>query len=83
VLLDLMMPGLPGEQVIEQLLEISADVPVVLSSGYNANDLSERFVDSGLAGFLQKPYRREDLLEQIRGALANAAIPTGSRPAAG
>jgi FixJ family two-component response regulator len=54
---------------------VRADVPVVLSSGYNEQDAVGRFTGRGKAGFVQKPYRTQTLLDRlgevIRGASAN------------
>ena len=36
VLLDLMMPGMSGDEVISELQRIGATTPIVLMSGYNA-----------------------------------------------
>ena len=63
VLLDLTMPRLSGEEVFREIRRIRTDVPVVLSSGYNEQDVTQRFVGQGLAGFAQKPYTLEKLRE--------------------
>lgn len=34
---------------------------VILSSGYNEQDVTQRFVGKGLAGFIQKPYTMANL----------------------
>ncbi len=56
VLLDLTMPKLDGEQTFRELRRIKPDIPVILCSGYNEQDATERFVGKGLAGFIQKPF---------------------------
>jgi signal transduction histidine kinase/CheY-like chemotaxis protein len=70
VLLDLSMPGLSGEDTFEALRRLNADVRIVLSSGYSEAEATRRFVGRGLAGFLQKPYRPETLVETVRRALS-------------
>ena len=45
------------------------DVRVLLSSGYNEQDVVSRFAGKGLAGFIQKPYRPVALIERIRSLL--------------
>ncbi len=62
VLLDLTMPGMSGQEVFARLRRLDPEVRVVLSSGYNEQEATSRFVGKGLAGFLQKPYRVQDLL---------------------
>jgi signal transduction histidine kinase len=61
VLLDLMMPGMSGEEVVDELDRVGVATPVILSSGYNAHELSEHFMGRGVAAFLQKPYEAEQL----------------------
>ena len=69
VLLDRTMPGVGGEETFERIRGIRPDVPVVLVSGYNERNASERFVGKGLAGFLQKPFLPSMLVSTIREAL--------------
>ncbi len=71
VLLDLTMPGMDGEQTFRELRLLQPHVPVVLASGYNEQDATSRFAGAGLAGFIKKPYRIEDLTEVIRTALGH------------
>ncbi|MBL4760948.1 MAG: PAS domain S-box protein [Mariprofundaceae bacterium] len=56
VLLDMTMPKMNGEECFRALRAIDSDVTVILSSGYNEQDATNRFAGKGLAGFIQKPY---------------------------
>ncbi len=69
VLLDMTMPQMDGEETFRELRRIAPDVTVVLSSGYNEQEATQRFAGKGLAGFIQKPYRLTDLLRVVRAAL--------------
>ena len=69
VLLDLTMPHLDGEETFRELRRIRPDVRVILSSGYNEQETTNRFAGKGLAGFLQKPYGLRPLGEKIRQVL--------------
>jgi CheY-like chemotaxis protein len=60
------MPRLSGEDTLQRLREIREDLPVILSSGYNEQDVTRRFASQSLSGFLQKPYRPADLLAKLR-----------------
>jgi PAS domain S-box-containing protein len=73
VLLDLMMPAMGGEEVLAELQRLGAAIPIVLSSGYSAQDLSRHFLDRDLAGFLQKPYRFPELAAITRAILEPGA----------
>jgi CheY-like chemotaxis protein len=70
VILDLTMPHLDGEACYRQLRQIRPDVRVILSSGYNEQDVVNRFAGKGLAGFVQKPYTSDELLAKMRTALS-------------
>ena len=65
VLLDLSMPGLSGEETFRRLREIDPGVPVLLSSGYDHDEARGRFGEGAPAGFIQKPYRPEQLMAEI------------------
>jgi len=66
VLLDLAMPDMDGGDTFRELCRIREDVRVILSSGYDALRSAERFTGVGVAGFLEKPYRMEDLAGKLR-----------------
>ncbi len=65
ILLDLTMPGRSGDETFREIRNIRRDARVVLMSGYNEQDVTQLFVGRGLAAFLQKPFRADDLYETI------------------
>jgi signal transduction histidine kinase/CheY-like chemotaxis protein len=65
VLLDLTMPHMDGEQCFRELRLIDPNVAVVISSGYNELEVTQKFSGKGLAGFVQKPYRLAALREKL------------------
>lgn len=70
VLLDLIMPGLSGEETLAALRKVRADVPVLLISGYNEGDLLRRLASpEGRLGFLCKPFTVEILGQKLRAML--------------
>jgi PAS domain S-box-containing protein len=72
VLLDLSMPGLSGEETYRRLREIDPGVSVILSSGYDHDEARGRFGERTPAGFIQKPYRPEELMAEIGRCLGRA-----------
>ncbi len=66
VLLDMTMPKLDGKGCFRELRRVNRDIKVILSSGYNEQEATSHFSGKGLAGFIQKPYRPEDLAKAIR-----------------
>ncbi|MGE5784370.1 MAG: PAS domain S-box protein [Myxococcales bacterium] len=69
VILDLTMPRLDGEGCFRELLRLDPQVRVIMASGYNEQDVVNRFRDKGPEGFVQKPYNTADLMPKIRKAL--------------
>ncbi len=74
VLLDVTMPVMSGEETLVRLESIRADIPVVLSSGFNEDDATRRFTGKGLAGFVQKPYTAARLAEKIKMVLESIPL---------
>ncbi len=71
VILDLTMPNLDGEQTFRELRRLDPDVKVIISSGYHEQEICQKFVGKGLAGFIQKPYR----LSELAGILQSVMEP--------
>ncbi len=69
IILDLTMPHLDGEETFREMRLVKKDISVILSSGYNEQDLATRFAGKGFAGLIQKPYRVNKLKEILLAAL--------------
>lgn len=69
VILDLTMPRLNGEEVFLQMHHIKPEVPVILASGYNEDEVTNRFAGKGLAAFIQKPFSHAILLAKVKQVL--------------
>jgi CheY-like chemotaxis protein len=66
VILDMIMPGLSGPDTFDRLREINPNVKVLLSSGYSINGKVQTIMDRGCNGFLQKPFKLEELSSKVR-----------------
>jgi two-component system, cell cycle sensor histidine kinase and response regulator CckA len=66
VILDLTMPRMDGVQCFRELRLLDPGLKIIMSSGYNELEVTERFIGEGLSGFLQKPYKLSELREAIR-----------------
>ncbi len=79
VIIDMIMPHLGGRATFHALRAIDPDIPVLLASGYSLEGEAQGLLDAGAAGYLQKPFLQQDLIEAVARALApdgdNAAAP--------
>ena len=69
VLLDLTMPVMNGEDALREFQQVRPNVPIILSSGFSEVEALKRFADSGIAGFVQKPYTATTLARKLKQAL--------------
>jgi PAS domain S-box-containing protein len=66
VITDLGLPKLDGWEVFKRVTKINPKASVLLASGYVDRDLKQEILESGVKGFLQKPYRPDELLLTVR-----------------
>ncbi len=72
VLLDLTMPLMDGEETFNRLRARDPKVTVLLNTGFIEKHQLDRMMAAGLAGFLRRPYRPNEVIEQLESVLANA-----------
>ena len=70
VLLDMTMPFMDGEETFRELKKIKKDLCVILTSGYNEQEATSKFIGKGLAGFIQKPFLLGELKEKLRNIIS-------------
>ena len=71
ILLDIMLPGLNGLEVLRRL-RTSSDVPVILLTARDAVMDKVSGLDAGASDYITKPFAIEELLARIRVVLRNA-----------
>jgi two-component system cell cycle sensor histidine kinase/response regulator CckA len=71
VILDMIMPGMGGEETFHRLKEIDPTARILISSGYAVEGRPQSLLSAGAAGFLQKPYRVGTLAATLRRILGN------------
>jgi CheY-like chemotaxis protein len=69
VITDIGLPGISGINVFKQLKEIDPQVRVILASGYFEPGTREELEGMGARGFINKPYRTDDVLRMLRRVL--------------
>ena len=74
VLLDLMLPGADGIELLESVPELS-DLPVIFVSAYGRDETIARALERGAVDYLVKPFSATELTARIRAALRARAAP--------
>ena len=74
VLLDLMMPGLSGMEVLEQSLQIVPDLLVIVITGYATVESAVEAMKRGAYDFVPKPFTPDQLRIVVKRALEKRAL---------
>lgn len=80
VILDLSMPRMGGNEAFQHLRKLKPDIKALLSTGFSQNAKVQEITRTGIAGFIQKPYRGKDLLRMIRRTLDSGANEKSAAP---
>ncbi len=79
VLCDIKMPGLDGIEVLEHLVEIAPDTPVVMISGHGNIDTAVDSIKKGAFDYIEKPLDLNRLLITIRNAMDKSNLVTETK----
>ena len=74
VLLDLLLPGTDGIELMERVPEL-ADLPVIFISAYGRDETIAKALDSGAADYIVKPFSPTELTARVRAALRRRTGP--------
>lgn len=69
LVLDVRLPGTSGLELQKRLLVQKDRIPVIFISGYGDVPMAVQVMKAGAVDFLQKPFREQELLECVQGAL--------------
>ena len=79
VLLDLMLPGVDGIDLMKEIVS-AGDVPVIFVSAYGQDQLVARAFEMGADDYVVKPFSPTELVARIRAALRRRATSEPSVP---
>ena len=79
VLLDLMLPGTDGIELMKDIQDVS-DVPVIFLSAYGREDQIARAFDMGADDYVVKPFSATELSARIRATLRRRAASEPTEP---
>ena len=78
VLLDLMLPGVDGIELMGDILDV-ADVPVIFLSVYGNDQVIARAFDQGASDYIVKPFSPTELVARVNAAMRRA-LPHRTEP---
>jgi two-component system cell cycle sensor histidine kinase/response regulator CckA len=70
VILDMTMPGMKGEDVLNRLRKASKTMKVIISSGFMSEEQRDKLEEYGADGFLDKPYSDKDVINAVESVLS-------------
>lgn len=70
VLLDIKMPKMDGLEVLKRIKGNGVSTPVLVLTAYQSVELAKEAIKLGALDYLPKPFDREQLLNSVRGVLA-------------
>jgi FixJ family two-component response regulator len=82
MVVDIVMPGISGLELLEKLNARGIDLPVVVITGRREVPLAVRAMRAGAVDFLEKPVRNQTLLNSIHRALdqkRRSKVSTGAK----
>ena len=68
VILDLFLPKISGEELLERIKELDPEARVIIATGLNDPSLEARLREKGAFAILKKPFGVAELAEMIKGA---------------
>jgi CheY-like chemotaxis protein len=72
VIMDLTIPGgVGGREAVDQLRRLDPEVRVIVSSGYSNDPVMSDYRNFGFSGIIVKPYRADELLNEISRVLSS------------
>ena len=78
VILDLMLPGLPGTEVLKRMRAARLKMPVLILTARSQVDQKVHGLDAGADDYLTKPFAIDELLARVRALLRRGTgEPTG------
>ena len=69
VILDLMLPGINGEELLKKIKEEYPEIAVIISSAKNGTKTRVSMLRAGADDYLTKPFDTEELLARLEAVL--------------
>lgn len=74
VLIDLKMPGISGQELIERIVDLQKDIVIVVITAYASIENAIEAMQRGASDFLSKPFTPDELRFSVRKAADRRAL---------
>ena len=74
VISDLKMPGMDAIELFDEVKEIKPDLPMIIITAYGSLETAEEAMKKGVADFITKPFRKDNILFTINRVLELARM---------
>ncbi|WP_455617345.1 response regulator [Eisenbergiella sp.] len=81
VIMDWKMPEMDGVEAARCIrAAFGADIPIILLSAYNWEEVEQEAIEAGINGFLTKPIFRSELLQKLRFYISGSSVKEQGTP---
>ena len=74
IVLDLMLPGMDGLELFDELRKMRPDIPVIIITAYGSPEAADEALKKGVADFITKPFRKDTILFTMKRVLELAML---------
>jgi DNA-binding response OmpR family regulator len=78
IILDLMLPGLPGEEVLKRIRRRNQQVPILILTARSATDEKVQNFEAGADDYLTKPFAFAELVMRVKALLRRGPVARSS-----
>jgi len=69
ILLDIILPGMDGQEVMHQIKKINPEIKILIISGFSEVNVKNKLIAEGVVGFIPKPFSIIHITETVKQAL--------------
>lgn len=78
IILDLMLPGVPGEELLRRIRHRNQQVPILILTARDATEEKVRNFQAGADDYLTKPFAFAELVMRVKALLRRGPVPRSS-----
>lgn len=80
VTMDMVMPDVSGLEAVERIRGLDGEARILMVSAIGQDALVRKCLAAGAAGYVHKPFSKDELLRTVGECLAERAAPPAVRP---